>query len=103
MGGQRESGTSYQICSSTIPAAFLTPPIFIYIVDEQIWYEVPLSRRFTQQTLNEIKASKKMNACLYSCVFKTYLQSKKMYSDIYRLKRTCLQLRFLQDFQWVKS
>ena len=38
-----------------------------------------------------------MNACLYSCVFKTYLQSKKMYSDIYRLKRTYLQLRFLQD------
>ena len=38
-----------------------------------------------------------MNACLYSCVFKTYLHSKKMYSDIYRLKRTYLQLRFLQD------
>ena len=50
-----------------------------------------------------------MNACLYSCVCKTYLQSKKMYSDIYRLKRTYLQLRFLQDLafgrqsclQWV--
>ena len=26
--------------------------IYIYIVDEQIWYEVPLSRRSTQQTLN---------------------------------------------------
>ena len=49
---------------------------------------VPLSRRSTQQTLNKIMASKKMSVCLYSCVFKTYLQTKNVH-DIYRLKRTC--------------
>ena len=51
-----------------------------------------------------------MRVCI-AVYLKPIYKVEKMYSDIYRLKRTYLQLRFLQDLafgrqsclQWVKS